>query len=153
MKNIKKLSMAIALTLIVTNLYAGGTYLETYQDGDTSIGASEPPISIQVKLPSIQCGMCASTIENGLNEQTGILSVDVDVVEKESTVNYNPSKISEQEIITHITKLGYWANQQAADSSAFSQLDGCCQISDKDLKALKKRNSNSTDKKWKFWKR
>ncbi len=75
---------------------------------------------------TIVCEMCKETIEEGLAYVDGIKSTRVDVENKEITVKYKADKISEEEVKTAITKLGYAAGDMPADKEAYDKLHGCC---------------------------
>ncbi len=76
---------------------------------------------------TIVCEMCKETIEEGLAYVDGIKSTRVDVEAKEISVTYKADKISEQEVKTAITKLGYAAGEDMpADKDAYDKLHGCC---------------------------
>lgn len=75
---------------------------------------------------TIVCGMCKETIEDGLAFVDGVKSTRVDVDAKEITVKYKSDIISEEEVKTAITKLGYAAGDMPADKEAYDNLHGCC---------------------------
>ncbi|MBU4443459.1 heavy-metal-associated domain-containing protein [bacterium] len=81
-----------------------------------------------VKLPTIQCGMCKNTIESGLKNMDGILSVNIDVENLVGHINYNPGKIKLDGIEKAISALGYKANDTEADSEAYANLPNCCKM-------------------------
>jgi len=98
---------------------------------------------MMVSLPSVQCGMCQDKIESGLKEVDGIQSVHVDLDKKMGHVNYNPEKISEAEIEKMIAGIGYWANDVPADPKAYTKLDGCCQMSEKEYDRVMKTSMHN----------
>ncbi|NQV29944.1 MAG: heavy-metal-associated domain-containing protein [Candidatus Marinimicrobia bacterium] len=151
MKLLKILLMTTLLTL--TSLNAQDSCCSTKDKTDTNIGLPETSATTQIKLPSIQCNMCINTIETGLSKVTGISNVSIDLKAKNSSVTYNPVQIDVPEIELVVSKLGYWANAQPADSEAYSKLDECCQMSDNEHKNLKETDSTPDSKKWKFWKK
>jgi len=83
---------------------------------------------VMVKLPTVQCSVCKNTIETGLRNVNGILSVNVDVENLVGHINYNPGKIKINEIETAISALGYQANDTEADPDAYANLPSCCKL-------------------------
>mgnify|MGYP001816515312 CR=1 FL=1 len=73
-----------------------------------------------------QCGECKERIEEALDVK-GISFAEWDVETKMLTVRYNVKKISEKEIHTMISKLGYATSQMEANTKAEKNLPGCCQ--------------------------
>ena len=106
---------------------------------------SMSPGHMMVNLPSMQCGMCLDNIETGLFGMEGIHSVKVDIDNKMGHINYDPEKVSEGDIEQSIAKLGYWANDVPADQKAYTQLDGCCQMSDGEYKQLTKASMHNSE--------
>jgi len=81
-----------------------------------------------IKLSTMQCGMCKSTIENGLSKVDGIVKVNVDVETKVGHVTYKASMVDLPGIEKAIASLGYDANDTKSDPEAYSKLDACCKI-------------------------
>lgn len=75
---------------------------------------------------TIVCQMCKTTIEEGLAYEKGIKSARVDVDAKEITIKYKANQISEQEVKTAITELGYAAGDIPAKKEAYDKLHSCC---------------------------
>jgi mercuric ion binding protein len=83
---------------------------------------------INVKLSSMQCGMCKKTIETAVKNIDGIKSINVDKNEKVAHVDYDKSKVDLAKIEVTITAAGYNANDKKADPKAYSELDDCCKL-------------------------
>jgi copper chaperone CopZ len=111
MKNINK--VIIAITLIF--LAAGNASAQKKQE------LAEAKI-----LTSAICSMCKTTLEKGLAFEKGIKRSELDVESKIITVYYNPEKTNLEKIRKAINKLGYDADDKAADPKAYEKLDGCC---------------------------
>jgi Cu+-exporting ATPase len=62
-------------------------------------------------VPSITCNVCSGKIKDGLNGLEGIQSVNVDVMSKTVSVDYNPSQTSPQEIRKKVSSMGYEVTQ------------------------------------------
>ena len=80
---------------------------------------------LKVKTSAV-CGMCKDRIEQGLAFEKGIKDVSLDVETKIATVKYNPGKITPEQIRKAISKLGYDADEVAADKVAYEKLPACC---------------------------
>lgn len=89
----------------------------------TAANAQKQDLTIK---SSIVCEMCKETIEDGLAYVDGIKSARVDVDAREITVKYQSKKISEEEVKTAITNLGYAAGDMPPNKEAYEGLHGCC---------------------------
>ena len=83
---------------------------------------------VMIALPTIQCGMCKNRIEKNMSKMDGIITVNVDVDNNQGHFVYNPSKISQTDIESAISKIGYQANKSPANKTAYEKLPGCCQV-------------------------
>ena len=94
----------------------------------SSSGYSQDKKNAEIKIKtSAVCGMCKDKIEQGLAYEKGIKDVSLDVETKIATVNYNPAKITPDQIRKAISKLGYDADEVLADKKAYDKLPKCCQ--------------------------
>ena len=80
---------------------------------------------------SAVCGMCKERIEHDLAFEKGIKSVSLDNETKVVTVAYSPKKTNPDEIRKAISKIGYDADDVAADPVAYEKLPGCCKKGNK----------------------
>ncbi len=80
-----------------------------------------------IALPTIQCGMCKTTIESKLKALKGMKSIDVDLEKRNATVEYDSKLLTTATIEKAIAALGYDANQTPANSAAQQKLNRCCQ--------------------------
>lgn len=83
--------------------------------------------TVEISLPTIQCGMCVRTIEKALNKLNGVINAEVDFENKKVTVTYN-HKTSVAKIEKAITRAGYDANDKKADPEAYEKLGECCKV-------------------------
>jgi len=81
--------------------------------------------TIKIKTSAV-CDMCKDRIEQGLAYEKGVKKADLDVETKIVTITYNPSKTTPDELRKAISKLGYDADNVAADKTAFAKLPACC---------------------------
>jgi mercuric ion binding protein len=103
---------------ILMMLLAAGLYAE---DGKFD--------TIKIKTSS-QCGECKEIIEEALAFEKGVKTAELDVETKIVTVTYKKSKTSPEKIRKAISKVGYDADEVAADKKAYSKLDACCKKPD-----------------------
>lgn len=82
--------------------------------------------TVEISLPSVQCGMCSRTIKSAIGVIDGVIKSKVDLKNKKVTVKFDDSKTSKEEIENAITSAGYDANDKAADSDAYENLSTCC---------------------------
>ncbi|MFN2437958.1 MAG: heavy-metal-associated domain-containing protein, partial [Chitinophagaceae bacterium] len=59
-------------------------------------------LTAKIPTPTVQCEMCKSKIETYLNRYDGILTINVNVKRKETTVKYVTDRINAEEIKTAI---------------------------------------------------
>ncbi len=77
-------------------------------------------------LTSAICEMCKETIEYELTFTKGIKFVELDVDSKIVTVEFNPKKISVEDIRKSISGVGYNADTVKRDPKAYANLPFCC---------------------------
>jgi periplasmic mercuric ion binding protein len=75
---------------------------------------------------SAVCDMCKDRIEQGLAYEKGVKKAELDVKTKIVTITYNPAKTNPDELRKAISKLGYDADNVAADKTAYAKLPACC---------------------------
>ena len=110
MKKIILLSLFLYLTSCVTNTDSSKTVFSN------------------IALPTMQCGMCVSNIENALNKIDGIEKIKVDLKNLSVKVKHDTEKISLQEVEQLITMSGYQANNKKPNINAYNQLAMCCRV-------------------------
>ena len=84
--------------------------------------------TVEISLPSIQCGRCVRTIEKALDNSGGIVNSDIDVENKKAVITYDDTKTDLAKIVDAISGAGYDANDKKADPTAYSNLHGCCKL-------------------------
>ncbi len=83
---------------------------------------------VEIKTPSVQCGMCKDRIEKALNKLDGVVSSDVDYKKKVTTVEYKTDEIELDDIKEEISDLGYDADEVKKDKRAYKRLHNCCKL-------------------------
>ncbi|HOI00222.1 MAG TPA: heavy-metal-associated domain-containing protein [Bacteroidales bacterium] len=75
---------------------------------------------------SAQCGMCKDRIEHELAFTKGVKYANLDLETKKVTVRYATSKTNPEALRLVISKIGYDADEVAADPVAYEKLPACC---------------------------
>ena len=91
-----------------------------------SFTAGKETKTIAIKTSTV-CEMCKERIERELVFEKGVKQVSVDLAANLITVTYRTDKTSPEQIRKAIAKLGYWADEVAADEAGFKKLPECCQ--------------------------
>ncbi|MGG3564319.1 heavy metal translocating P-type ATPase [Neobacillus rhizosphaerae] len=72
---------------------------------------------VEFDLIGMTCAACATRIEKGLNKLEGVNKATVNLAIETASVEFNPSQISIQEIITGVEKIGYEAKVKQEKSA------------------------------------
>ncbi len=80
------------------------------EKGNSNIKSSEGIEKIELNVSGMHCAGCAAGIEGTLKGLDGIVSASVNFATSKADVEFNPSKISKEEIINKIKELGYDAS-------------------------------------------
>ncbi len=80
----------------------------------------------KISLPTIQCDLCKSRIEEYVKRMDGVSYVNVAVKKKEVTVKYLTDRTNEENIKTAIANAGYDAAEIAANTDSYKLLPKCC---------------------------
>lgn len=80
----------------------------------------------KINLPTVQCDMCKSRIEEYLKRMDGVTAVNVAVKKKEVTVKYLTDRTNEENIKTAIANAGYDAGEISANPDSYKMLPKCC---------------------------
>ena len=94
-----------------------------------TVSAQEEKKSKQEEITiktSVVCGMCKDRVEHDLAYEKGVKGVSVNLETKEVTVKYDPNKTTPNDIRKAISKIGYDADDVAADPKAYEKLPKCC---------------------------
>lgn len=68
--------------------------------------------SASVRISGMHCATCAQTIEKRLVKTKGIAHASVNYATEKATIEYDPGRISERDVITAINKTGYKAVEE-----------------------------------------
>lgn len=72
-----------------------------------------------------ECGMCKTRIEKGL-KMDGIAKAEWDQKSKMTTVTYDPSKITVDEMKKKVASLGHDTDKYKSSDDVYSKLPDCC---------------------------
>lgn len=73
-------------------------------------------IQTTLEVPEVTCSHCVEAIEGAVGALQGVISVKVDLEEKDVTVEYDESAVQLGAIITAIEGEGYGVGPEAPDS-------------------------------------
>jgi copper chaperone CopZ len=90
----------------------------------TALAGKKEKITVQT---SAQCGGCEARITKAVAEIDGVKKTTFDMATKQVTVTFDTDKTNADAIRKAIANVGYDADTQVADPSAYSKLPGCCQ--------------------------
>ena len=86
----------------------------------------------EVKIQtSAVCGMCEERIETNIAYEKGVKKVELDDSTNIVTIGYDPRKTDPDQLRTAISKIGYDADDVAADKEAYDKLPACCKKGNK----------------------
>ncbi len=106
----------IILTIIAASISITGC-------GTSKSGANLRTTEIKT---SSQCGMCKTSIENGVRSLPGVKTANLNLSSQILTVKFDSDKITLEKIETKINNLGYDANDKSANLEVYEKLPLCC---------------------------
>ncbi len=80
---------------------------------------------------SAVCGMCEERIETNIAYEKGVKSVELNDETKIVKIGFDPRKTNVDQLRTAISKVGYDADNVAADPEAYAKLPACCKKENK----------------------
>jgi copper chaperone CopZ len=92
----------------------------------TASAQTKSVLTAKIPTPTVQCEMCKSKIETYLNRYDGVMSINVNVKRRETSVKYVTDRINEEEIKTAIANAGYDASDIPANEESYKKLPKCC---------------------------
>jgi periplasmic mercuric ion binding protein len=81
---------------------------------------------------SAACEMCKKKIESGVKKLDGIEKATLALGKNELKVQFQPEKITLEQIKKTIASLGYDADGVKADAEAYQKLPKCCKLDSKE---------------------
>jgi len=120
------ISIILSVVLGLTALTA-----QTNQAATTKGGSPKLETTV-VKVPTIVCNSCVSTITKALKKVDGVKSTKIDLKKKTATVTFVSTKTTLSKIEKAISNAGYDANDTKRDPVAYENLDACCKLDAKE---------------------
>ena len=65
----------------------------------------------ELQIKGMHCASCVTVIEKGLKKEKGVINANVNLTTEKATIEYDPKKIKEENLIGIIKKRGYGASQ------------------------------------------
>ena len=65
---------------------------------------------VDLTIEGMHCGACATGIQMLVSTMDGVSSVFVDYTGKKGTFEFDPGKVTKEQIIQHIDEIGYKAS-------------------------------------------
>jgi copper chaperone CopZ len=84
-----------------------------------------------IKVPTIVCGSCVTTVTTALKKVDGVKTAKVDLKKKTATVTYASAKVTVDKLEKAIADAGYDANKVKRNPEAYEKLDACCKTDTK----------------------
>lgn len=108
-KTILVAAMAGASALAATHHVAGQANAE---------GATAPaPTVVALHVEGMTCPSCKVAVRTALKRLDGVLDARVDVAAKRATVDYDPTKLTPQQLVDAVNRLGYQTSLPAQSGS------------------------------------
>jgi periplasmic mercuric ion binding protein len=82
--------------------------------------------TVKIKTPTVQCEKCKKTIEEYIKRVDGVMTVNVHVKNKETTVKFLTDRTNIEVLKTGIANAGYDADEIAANPDSYKALPKCC---------------------------
>lgn len=79
-----------------------------------------------IDLPVMKCSDCEQLIVNSLSKDKGILDFQVDIINHDVFLFYDPYKTKKDNIEKLVTDAGFSANGKKANPEAYEKLPECC---------------------------
>ncbi len=81
-----------------------------------------------ISTPGAHCDMCKQRIEGWVSRQYGITSVMVNLRSKTTNVTWIPDRANIEDVKAYINNIGYDADNESAEETAYYRLPKGCQI-------------------------
>ncbi len=85
--------------------------------------AASAPVSAHVRIPvsGMTCAACQARVQRTLAKQPGVLDASVNLMMHNASVTYDPSILSEDQLVETIRSTGYGAELAAPEDTAFDE--------------------------------
>jgi copper chaperone CopZ len=104
------LATAFVIAIAAFPTYSGAAARLLVPEGASDSGSSQVKLAtLQVNIPSMDCGACAASIQAKLNKQDGIQAAQVDFATKSAVIRFDPGKLSPERVTALIDETGFKA--------------------------------------------
>jgi copper chaperone CopZ len=104
------LATAFVIAIAAFPTFSGAAARLFVPSGASDSGPSQVKLStLQVTIPSMDCGACAAGIQAKLNKQDGVQAAQVDFATKTAVIRFDPGKLSPEKITALIDETGFKA--------------------------------------------
>jgi copper chaperone CopZ len=79
-------------------------------------GAAPGLATVALHVEGMTCPSCKAAVRTAITRLPGVKDAKVDVVKKSATVEYDASKVTPQQVVDAVNRLGYAASLPAAGS-------------------------------------
>jgi copper chaperone CopZ len=111
------LATAFVIVIAAFPTFSGAAARLFVPAGASDSGPSQVKLStLQVTIPSMDCGACAVGIQAKLNKQDGVQTAQVNFATKAAVIRFDSGKLSPEKIIALIDEIGF-----KAQPTTFSQ--------------------------------
>jgi periplasmic mercuric ion binding protein len=118
--------MKTTILLFVCALLAT-TIVAAQPKENADLAKAQPQIlKTVIKVPTLMCGSCVTTVTKALKQVDGVKTAKVDLKKKTATVTYASTKVTVDKLEKAISEAGYDANEVKRIPEAYEKLDACC---------------------------
>jgi mercuric ion transport protein len=104
------LATAFVIAIAAFPTYSGAAARLLAPAGTSDSGSSHVKLAtLQVNIPSMDCGACAASIQAKLNKQDGVQAAQVDFATKTAVIRFDPGKLSPERVTALIDETGFKA--------------------------------------------
>jgi mercuric ion transport protein len=104
------LATAFVIAIAAFPTYSGVAARLLVPAGATDSGPGQVRLAtLQVSIPSMDCGACAAGIEAKLDKQDGVQTAQVDFATKTTVISFDPGKVSSERVTALIEETGFKA--------------------------------------------
>ena len=111
------LATAFVIAIVAFPTYSGVAARLLVPASASDSGSSQIKLAtLQVNIPSMDCGSCAAGIRAKLKKQDGVQAAQVDFATKAAVIHFDPGKLSPERVTALIDETGF-----KAEPKTFSQ--------------------------------
>jgi mercuric ion transport protein len=104
------LATAFVIAIAAFPAYSGAAARLLVAAGASDSGSSQVKVAtLQVNIPSMDCGACATGIQAKLNKQEGVQVAQVDFATKTAVIDFDSGKLSPEKVTALIDETGFKA--------------------------------------------